>query len=41
MELSALVPALNAVLFERRLDGRFVVASGVPRWCRAIRPDVR
>jgi signal transduction histidine kinase len=41
MELSDLVPAVNAVLFERKDDGRFVIASGVPRWCRMIRPDVR
>lgn len=41
MELSELMIALDGVALEQLDDGRFVARSGVPGWCRRVRPHVR
>ena len=41
MDVNALLPALDLVAFEQLPDGRFLAVTGIPRWCRAVRPLVR
>jgi len=41
MEVKELLSSLDAVALEKRGDGRFVVRSGVPAWCRCTKPLVR
>lgn len=40
MDMTALLPALEAVAFERLPDRRFIARGGVPTWCTAVRPNV-
>jgi signal transduction histidine kinase len=41
MDLTAFVTSFDGVAFEKLADGRFVAQTGIPTWCRAIRPGVR
>jgi signal transduction histidine kinase len=41
VDLTEIIPAFEALVFERLPNGRFLARSVPPPWCRQVRPDVR
>lgn len=40
MDIGGLMTALDNIVLEQMPDGRFIARSGVPTWCRSVRPLV-
>jgi hypothetical protein len=40
MDMMSLLPSLEGLVLQRLPDGRFLAQSGIPTWCRDLRPEV-